>query len=787
MKYFEHVNAASFEEASALLKESSGKALALSGGTDLLGVCKDQILPEYPEKLVNLKTIPGYDKIEEEEGKLVVGAGARLNKLAKIEGYPALAEAAHSVASPLIRSIATVGGNICQDVRCWYYRYPDSIGGCIQCKRKGGDTCYAIQGENRYHSVFGGMHTHGSNCVQNCPASTDIPGYLEQLRAGDWEAAAETVMQANPFPMLTSRICPHPCQDSCNQRNYGDSVNIHAVERSVGDYILAHKERFFAPPSKETGKKIAVIGAGPGGLAAAYYLRKAGNAVTVFDKMEKAGGVLQYGIPHYRLPKHYVDDTLKAIAGMGVEFRLNTSVGTDISPEEIEKNYDSIYFGTGAWKQPILGIGGEELTLFGLNFLVDVNTYLEKSIGNNVLVCGGGNVAMDVALTAARLGAKNVKLVCLEQEYEMPASAEEVVRAREEGVQIFNGWGLSRVLTDQDGKVSGLEAKKCTAVFNEQHRFVPVYDEEEKAVFDSDYIILATGQRVDLDFLGKKFAGQIKSIRGLIDADPESGRTKKPNVYAGGDVVTGPDIAIRAIKAGRAAAAQINKDLGVLAEAGETGADEKKFTSLDRLGILGREANKLAEVPVGERTLTKEDVSSYSGEEALAEAGRCMDCGCYSVSPSDIAPVLVMLDAEIITTRRRLSAPELLTAGLSPQDILAPGELVKEIIVPKAAGISHYDKARVRDAIDFALVSLASDIMAESGKIVSAKLVFGGVAPVPYRVPKIEAFLAGKPVNDETADAAAELAVQGAVVMDDNEYKLFLLKSLLKQAILRVQ
>lgn len=805
MKQFEHVNAASFEEAGRILKESGGTAQAMAGGSDLLGTYKDNLLKTYPETVVNLKKIPGFAALEEEDGCLKVGAGCKLNTIAQNqvvrEACPALAEAAYSVASPLIRSIGTIGGNICQDVRCWYYRYPDSMGGALDCKRKGGGTCYAINGENRYHSVFGGMSCHGTPCAKSCPAGTDVPAYMAKLREGKWDEAAEIIMRYNPMPMMTSRICPHPCQDDCNQCTYGDSVNVHGVERSLGDYILEHADRYYCAPERETGKRAAIIGAGPGGLSAAYYLRKAGHSVVVYDRMEKAGGVLRYGIPHYRLPKDMVDAYVNALSAMGVKFRLGVQVGQDITVEEIQQSSDTMYVGTGAWKQPVLGLEGENLTQFGLDFLTQVNIYLEKSIGNKVLVCGGGNVAMDVALTAVRLGAGQVKLVCLEQEHDMPAASEEIARAREEGVEICNGWGLGRIVTDENGRVAGLEAKRCLAVFDEEHRFSPVYDEADRIVLEADTIILATGQRVDLSFLGEHFGGQLKSARGLIDADTESFKTKKDGVYAGGDAVTGPDIAIRAILAGRVAAAGMNRDLGGCGECGcekagceEIGREnpsadgnpqEAAFLRFDPGAVENAESHKLKEIPVSERTLIKEDASSFDRETAMAEAGRCMNCGCYAVSPSDISPVLVMAGADIVTTERTLTAEELFTKKLTVQDILTPGELVKEIRVPKRSGQMHYDKKRVRNAIDFAIVSLASCLDVKDNVIQDARLVFGGVAPVPLRVKHVEEFLKGKAVTEETADQAAGLAVGGASPMGKNEYKLFMMKDLMRSAVLR--
>lgn len=788
MKRFDHISAGSYEEASRIVREGHGTIDPIAGGTDLLGTYKDRLLTTYPEAVVSIKNIPGSAYVEERGDVIAIGAGSTLkalqdNELLK-QYAPAVAEAAHSVASPIIRSTATIGGNVCQDVRCWYYRYPHNIGGRLNCRRKGGDTCYAIAGENRYHSIFGGMSTGGcSSCQHQCPAGTDISGYMAKIREGDWDGAARIFFRYNPMPMMTSRICPHLCTDSCNQRIYGESVNIPGVERTLGDYILARKEEYYAAPVNATGKKCAVIGAGPGGLTAAYYLRRAGHEVTVYDAHEKAGGVLRYGIPHYRLPKAIVDEFCDALEHiMGIRFVMNTKVGEDITVEEIREQNDAVYFGTGAWSQPVLGLDGENLTSFGLNFLEEVNTYLQKAIGEEVLVCGGGNVAMDVALTSKRLGAKKVKLICLEQRHEMPADESEILMAEEEGVEISNGWGLGRVVTDESGKVIGLEAKRCLAVRDENGRFHPSYDEKDIMVVPSDFIILATGQRVDISFLGEKLGEQLRTARGLIDADTESGKTKQEGFYAGGDAVTGPNLAIRAIRSGRGAAMSMNRDLGVEQEAPEA---EKKFTHFHVEGIEATKQNKLYEKPAAERTLTQEDRISMDQETALKEAQRCLHCACYAVNPSDITPVLVMLDARIQTTERLIPAKDLFTQKLTVQQVLHEGELVTEICVPKCDGEMHYDKRRVRDAIDFAIVSLANRIQVEDGVVKDARLVFGGVAPVPYELPRVEEYLAGKKLDREVAREAARIALEDATPMGQNEYKVFMARDIVYQAVCR--
>lgn len=783
MKNLLYVRPDTCQEASQALEKG---AVIMAGGSDLLGGLKAEIYPEYPKKLVSLKGIQGLEGIQEEEGGIRIGAMTKLMALVESslvkEKVPMLAEAAHSVATPLIRNIGTIGGNICQDVRCWFYRYPHEIGGRLDCARKGGEVCYGILGDNRYHSIFGGMKTGASPCTTECPAGTDIPAYMEQIRQDNWEKAAHIIMEANPFPMWTSRVCPHTCQEHCNQCKNGDSVSIHSVERALGDFILEHKERFYERPGKETGKKAGIVGAGPAGLTAAYFLRKQGHAVTVYDKMEEAGGVLMYGIPEYRLPKHYIRDVAKALANMGIRFVMNTCVGKDISIEQIEKENDTVFLDTGAWKQPILGIDGEELTQFGLNFLVEVKKFMDKQIGREVLVCGGGNVAMDVALTAVRLGAEKVKLVCLEQRDAMPATEEEILRALEESVELINGRGLGKVIYEGN-KVMGLETKKCISVYDEQGHFHPRYDETDVSVIASDSIILATGQRVDLDFLGDKFKEEIQSARGLIEVG-EHNDTRKPGVYAGGDAATGPSVAIKAIRSGANAARSMSRYMGCPSE--ECHKDEG-FIQCAPDRIVSTRAKTERDTPLEERCLEKEDSASLTREEAKEEAGRCMNCGCYSVNASDLTPVLMALHGKIRTTKKEISAEELFASKLKVTDMLDEDEIVTEIWIPlEEPAVMHYDKFRLRDSVDFAMVSLASRYVVKGGVIEKADLVLGGVAPVPVRRKAAQEYLVGKTPTEETAQKAAELALEGANPFEKNAYKVDIAKSLIKDSILRL-
>jgi NADPH-dependent glutamate synthase beta subunit-like oxidoreductase/CO/xanthine dehydrogenase FAD-binding subunit len=791
MQYFNHTDVEGFDEASQILETAEeGKKVVIAGGTDLLGVLRERILKEYPEEVVNLKTIPASAYVKAENGTVKVGALTKLKDIVASDvvqkHIPMLAKAAATVATPLIRNVATIGGNICQDVRCWFYRYPHEVGGRLDCSRKGGDQCYAILGDNRYHSIFGGMTTHAAPCTQSCPAGTDIPGYMAKLREGDINAAAEIVLQVNPMPMVTSRVCAHFCQEKCNREQTDEHVATGNVERSIGDYILQNAAKFYAPPeaAAATNKTVAIIGSGPAGLTAAFYLRKAGHRVTVYDKMEEAGGQLTFAIPAYRLPKHYVRDLVSALEKMGIQFVLKTNVGTDITLEEIERRFDSVFFDTGAWKRPILGFDGEHLTQFGLDFLIEVKKWMKGKIGRHVLVTGGGNVAMDVAITAKRLGAASVTMACLESESEMPASKEEIARAREEGVKILPSFGISRVVYEGD-KVKGMELVRCTSVFDAEHHFAPVYDQHEKVVIDADSILMAVGQRVDLSFLGEKYELQLK--RGLIEVEEGTQRTSRPGVFAGGDVTSGPSTVVKAVKAGGTAARAINEYLGVKVAAphGACAGCATHFLKVHPEGLRKTTASKLPERPAAERGVDIEDTFSLDWKETLEEAKRCLNCGCYSVNASDISPVLVALNATIRTTKKTLSAKDFFTTTLKATDNLAPGELVVEIIVPiPKGGTMHYDKFRLRDSVDFAIVSLASVYKTSGSTIQSASLVFGGVAPVPYKAATVEAFLEGKEADVETAEAAAELAVRDAICLEKNAYKIQELKTLVKRSIL---
>jgi CO/xanthine dehydrogenase FAD-binding subunit len=354
MKPFEHFTPDTLEEAISLLKEYNGKAKLIAGGTVLIPALKEEIYPEYPKALINIKEIPGLSFIEEEEETIKIGALTRLEEIVrsgKLEKYPLLKKAASSVGTPQIRNMGTIGGNLCQDVRCWYYWYPHRIGGRLTCYLKGGDICYALIGENHYHSIFGSYKypDRPSPCQNACPAHTDIPSILEKLREGRIDEAARILLETNPLSPISGRICPHFCEDRCSRKMLDEPLAIREVERFLGDYILENFSKLLPSPDKKSGKKVAIVGSGPAGLTAAYYLKKSGHQVVIFERKNEPGGLLRYGIPPSQLDKEIVKKLIKTLENhLGLEFKLKIQLGKDVNLEDLSAQYDAVLLATGA-------------------------------------------------------------------------------------------------------------------------------------------------------------------------------------------------------------------------------------------------------------------------------------------------------------------------------------------------------------------------------------------------------------------------------------------------------
>ena len=786
MKPFAYIAPETLEEASALLKEE-GSVLS-AGGTDLVGVLKEKLLPAYPDRVISLKNVKGLDSIREETDGLHLGAAATLADISASgivrESWGALADAAYSVARPNIRSSATVGGNICQDIRCWYYRYPNSLGGSVNCARKEGHLCSAMMGENRYHSIFGAAKVCVTPCTDNCPAHTDISAYMALMRAGKTDEAARVIMEVNPMPAVTSRVCAHFCMENCNRNKYDETLNVGSVERFLGDHILEHSKDFMQGPARENGKHVSIAGSGPAGLTAAYYLRQAGYCVDVYERQPEAGGCLTYAIPPYRLPKDIVRKFVSALKEMGVRIHCGVHVGEDVSLDGLVADSDSVMLDTGCWKRPLIGLAGEELTRFGLDFLVEVNRYMREKMPRNVVVVGGGNVAIDVAVTAKRLGAENVRMVCLEDSEHMPANAEETAHAVEEGVDICNGWGPLSINRAGDD-VSGIIFKSCVSVLDKTGRFNPCYDESRTLSCEADMIMMAIGQRSDLDFLDGAFG--VETQRGRVTADSDY-TTSVPGIFAAGDVTSGPATVIAAIAAGKETALSINEYCGggaLPVEAAASGRVKRQLVSFEA-GVEGRaHAGHPKTLPVEQRGIDSEDQCGFMPDEAHEESLRCFNCGCLAVNCSDMANMLTAYGASVKTSMRTLSAEELLSVKTRVKDVLLPGEIVTEIVVPRpAAGAkAAYNKYRLRDSIDFAILAVASVYTLSDGRISDAKIVLGAASPVPRRAVEAEKFLVGKTPDDSVTAEAAELALKGAIPLKYNSYKIDIAKTMVRRSI----
>jgi NADPH-dependent glutamate synthase beta subunit-like oxidoreductase/CO/xanthine dehydrogenase FAD-binding subunit len=793
MRKFDHVGVKSLDEASALVGSYRKRAVVVAGGTDLLGILKDAVHPVYPQVLIDLKAIEGLDFIREDESGIRIGALATLSDIARsstVRGkHPMLAEAAHAVASPQLRNMGTIGGNICQEPRCWYYRNPDNT---FHCLRKGGDKCNAMTGENRFHSIFGSMRVGSPGCSMNCPDNIDIPRYMERIRAGEIAEAAAIILENNPMPAVTGRVCPHFCEQGCNRSEQDSAVSVRAVERRVGDYILENAKAFTKAPSRERGKKAAIIGGGPAGLSCGYFLRQEGYQVVVFDKQPKLGGMLRYGIPDFRLSQGVLDKEVDYLLSSGIEARTGQRLGKDFSLDGLKaEGFEAIFLAMGSWVAKGMGLEneGHEKILPGIAFLEGVKWNGPPALSGVVAVVGGGNTAIDAARTALRCGAEKVRILYRRTRAEMPAETEEIEDALKEGVEIQFLVAPKKVVLD-GGTLVGLE---CVGMklgeADASGRPRPVEIKGSESLIKADWVISAIGQDQNLLGLENTTLGAIKLTKwNGVESDPESFRTSVPGVFAGGDVATGPATVVEAIAAGRKAAQTIDIYLsGRPADSDlprDAADDSLRRINSDALGSSERAAT--VELDPSQRCLDSEDYLTLDAGKAVTEAYRCLDCSCVAVCASDLAPVLVALGAAIVTTKRTIAAEDFFTVRPMSTTVLAVDELVTEIHLPapKAGTRSNFQKFRIRNSIDFPIVNVASALIFEGAVIKDARIVLGAVAPIPLRALNVEEFLIGKTVSEETADMAGTIASRQAFPLARNGYKIQILKGLIRKAIL---
>jgi NADPH-dependent glutamate synthase beta subunit-like oxidoreductase len=464
--------------------------------------------------------------------------------------------------------------------------------------------------------------------VAGCPAEIDIPRYVAAVAAGNDQQALEVIRARVPFPGILGYACFHPCEDACRRGGIDQPVAICDLKRYVFDAESGERpESISKKPG--TGKKIAIIGAGPGGCTSAYYLGALGHQVSLYDREAEPGGMLRYGIPDYRLPPDVLNREMEALQTLGVSFHMNYSFDRRHGLDELKsRGYDAVLLAVGAAVSKALTIEGADLegVLSALEFLRAAKLSQLKHIDGNVAVIGGGNVAIDAAMTAVRLGARSVQMICLEAREEMPAHDWEIKQAEEEGVQVVDAWGPIR-FTSSNGKVSGVELRKCVNVFDGQGRFDPQYDEDKRRHIDADSIVVAVGQETEEAFLsadGQLSAGPGNRLK--VDNDLAAGPA---GVFAAGDVIRGPSSIIDAIADGRRAADVIDKYLG------GAGLEEAIDATVDTEYPAARISAETFDLPrhsdsivdATERTSGFGPINSTLTETAArAEAQRCLRC-----------------------------------------------------------------------------------------------------------------------------------------------------------------
>lgn len=473
-------------------------------------------------------------------------------------------------------------------------------------------------------------------CRNACPAGCNVQGYVALIKDKKFKEAYALIRETVPLPAICGRICGQLCEEACNRRNVDEPLQTKALKRFVSDYIWTHPEEAVEDAAnKEAGEpktkkeKIAIIGSGPAGLTAAYDLAKQGYQPVIFDSLPKAGGMLRYGIPKYRLPDDILDYEINNIVAAGVEIKTDTPIGADLSIDNLlEQGYKAVFLATGLHESRNLKLEGEDhpAVLHGVEFLRNPD---KEKIGKEVVVVGGGNVAIDVARTAKRLGAETVKAVCLEARSEMPSFEEEIEDAEAEGIAIYNRLGPKRVVS-KNGKIVGLETLTCESVFDKYRRFSPKLKEGTESLIEGDTVIFAIGQAPAYPFLetGK---GTIEIERGMIKVDPVTLQTNVEGIFAGGDVAGSGGLAIHGIAHGHTAAVSIDRyvrgedmyrdreDKPVeIAETPQREGGEKPRVPMDRLSVEERIDN-FEEV---EKTFTE--------EQAVLEAERCLHCGTCS-------------------------------------------------------------------------------------------------------------------------------------------------------------